>query len=454
MTTPISLPIAIGPGIDLHPGIHSTLLTSPPPGVTYLRHDASHLFFFPPGAAFPDVYTTAHWGEFVSFPVQTPIVHSARWPVLNAPAWVADMDDFGYPLLGGRALFHERAWPRFRAEIGRPGGPLPNDPIRIRLIHMLRAYAHPSCRAILFGTQVGLARAAKMLTDFEAGPDGETFLRKSQVLGPAMPPLAAARVHKKWEDPSGTNVIFCGVGWQLKNGLLAVRVMAKMAAKHPTARFIYVGDTPPHYRNTEERAALPPNLRLVGQVPRSHVQTLFEGAHILFHPSQSESFGMVLLEAAAAGLAIVCAQGRGMEHLHEIVDHRGALTVNRDVVPTLDEEQAFAAQLDTLITDRAIARAKGLWNHARVESSLLSTTNRNAALTAVYQNALSAPETNGLTEQQLLHHSRVECVHMTSRQVTEAEVEFRERFAVEALGFRMDVETRPRSPEPVSAPLT
>ena len=439
-----SLEVVIGPGIDLHAGIHGALLASPPPGIAYARRDGEHVFLFPQGSAYPDVFETPHWGEYVSLAEGAPLVHSARWPVLRARAWVADMDDFGYPVLGGRTSFNERTWPRFRREVSRPGGPPEGDPIRLRLTSMLRAYAHPSCRAILFGTKVGLARAEKILSDFEAGADGEAFLRKARVLGPAMPPAPRARVLEKWEEKTGINVLFCGVGWELKNGPLAIRVMARMAVKHPKARFLYVGDTPPELRGDERRSALPANLRLIGKVAPEHVKKLFDGAHILFHPSRSESFGMVLLEAAAAGLAIVCARGHGMEHLDEIVDERGASTVDRATVAPADEEEGFAAKLDGLLSDRALARAKGLWNHAHVEGSLLSSVNRNAALAEVYHRAVESSAPEGLQERDLLAERPAELLRLTSREVREAEIDLRARTAAEAFGYRIEIQTTPR----------
>lgn len=439
------LNVTLGPSIDLHVGIHGALLASPPEGITYARRGGTHVFLFPPGSAYPDVFETPHWGEFVSLGEDAPVVHSARWPVLNARAWVADMDDFGYPVLGGRTLFNEAFWGPFRREVGRPGGPPADHPLRLRLSHMLRAYAHPSCRAILFGTTLGLARAAQFISDLEAGADGEAFLRKAQVLGPAMPPVPAESVAAKWQGQTGTNVLFCGMGWRLKNGALAIRVMARLAVKHPGARFIHAGDVPPEYRDDQRRRALPPNLRLLGPVPREHAKALFEGAHILFHPTRSESFGMVLLEAAAAGLAVVCARGRGLEHLDEIVDPRGAATLDRGAVPEGDEEAVFTTLLDALLTDRQAAETMGMRNHARVEGSMLSSVNRNAALASVYHRAVETAAGEGLREQDLAADRPADLLRLTSREVRQAEAELRARTGADALGVRLEVQTTRRA---------
>ena len=433
------LEVVIGPAVDLHVGIHGALLASPPTGISYARRGGTHVFLFPQGSAYPDVFETPHWGELVAFSGAAPLVHTAAWPALNARAWVVDMDDFGYPVLGGRAFCSRDFRQQYRQEVGKPGGPPADHAIHLRLSRMLRAYAHPSCRAILFWTKYGLDRAAQMISDLDAGADGQTFLQKARVLGPAMPPLSPPRLGAKWQGEPRMNVLFCGVGWQLKNGPLAIRVMAKLAAKHPAARFIYAGDTPPEYRDDHRRRALPPNLRLLGQVPHEHVKTLFEGAHILFHPSKSESFGMVLLEAAAAGLAIVCARGRGMEHLDEILDARGAATFDRGVVPAADEEDIFTTLLDGLLTDRQAARAMGMWNHARVETSMLSTVNRNAALASVYHRAVETAAGEGLREQDLALGADVQ--RLRSEELRAAEREFRARTGADALGFRVEVHT-------------
>jgi glycosyltransferase involved in cell wall biosynthesis len=233
---------------------------------------------------------------------------------------------------------------------------------------------------------------------------------------------------------SGTNVLFCGNDWRIKNGPLAVQVMARLAAKHPAARFIYLGHAPP-----QTQVKLPTNFRLLGSVPRTHAQALFAGAHILFHPARSESFGMVLLEAAASGLAIVCGGGRGMEHVGEIVDAEGAAILDRDVCSPDDEEPMFEALLDGLLADRVRTQGMGLRNHARVETTTLCLRNRNAALAAIYRRALETAASRGLREEDLGIDPSLAIHRISGAQVQAAEQDFRRRHAFSELSVRFEM---------------
>lgn len=425
--------VPFGPMIDLHRGIHGTFLESPPEGVAFDPQHPSHSFLFPLGAGYPNVFEALHSGEFVRFDRQAPLVHSIRWPVLGARAWVADMDDFGYPLLGGRAVVNPAVRRHLDRVFASPVGPPEDHPVRVRLKHMLSAYAHPSCRSILMLTRYAISEASRMIDALEGGADGEAFLRKCSVLGPALAPLDPVRLDAKWRA-GRLNVLFCGNDWRVKKGDLAVRTMARLAARHPTVRFVHVGQIPPGF--AQASTSLPSNLRVAGRLPPDHVGALFEGAHVLFHPAESESLGMVLLEAAAAGLAIVCARGRGMRHLDEVVDAQGAAIVDRDVVRAADEEAAFEAQLETLLTQRALAEAMARHNHGRLERSQYSIPNRNAALVDVYERAIASAAATALTERDVGLGRPVEIVRLAGTEVVAAERAMRSRTGTDEAAVR------------------
>lgn len=431
-----SMDVVIGPQMDLHPGIHGGLLDAPPTGVSYTEMEATHSFLFAAGTGFPDVYESLHWAECVRFARDAPLVHAARWPVLGARAWVADMDDFGYPALLGRPSYSAHTRRRIARDLRAPGGLAADHPIRLRCAHMLRAYAHPSCRAILFRTRHALELAARTIADHGGGADGRAFLDKCHVVGPAVDPIPRAEALEKWEREAPMNVLFCGNDWAIKQGPLALRVFTRLATRHPRARFVYAGEPPPRDRDAP---ALPANVRVLGSVPRAQILALLRGAHVLFHPARSESFGMVLLEAAAAGCAIVCAAGRGMEHVSEIVDPRGAALVDRTSVAEHDEEHAFEAHLARLVADRRAARALGLANHDHVAVGIHATANRNARLSEVYREAIARPAPRGLAEVDVASGRPVEVVRLGAAQMREAEANCRRKPGCDAVSVRLEL---------------
>lgn len=62
-----------------------------------------------------------------------------------------------------------------------------------------------------------------------------------------------------------------------------------------------------------ERSLIPdlPGLKLLGQIPRSQIPALYAQADVFVFPSMFEGFGLVLLEALAAGLPIIATKHTG-----------------------------------------------------------------------------------------------------------------------------------------------
>ena len=93
---------------------------------------------------------------------------------------------------------------------------------------------------------------------------------------------------------------------------------------------------------------------------------------------------MGLLEAAAAGLAILCTEGPGMEHVGELlVEGEQALFVS-NALPLQNRIAAFAAAVEELIHDGARRCRMGTCNRERAISMLRR---RNAQLLAIYEAA-------------------------------------------------------------------
>jgi glycosyltransferase involved in cell wall biosynthesis len=84
-----------------------------------------------------------------------------------------------------------------------------------------------------------------------------------------------------------------------------------------------------------------------GPLPRADVRRALRSAHVLAHASRFEAFGIVLLEAMAAGLPVVAV---GISAVPEVVDdgHTGLLARPED-------PQSLADCLGTVLGDEALA---------------------------------------------------------------------------------------------------
>jgi glycosyltransferase-like protein len=154
---------------------------------------------------------------------------------------------------------------------------------------------------------------------------------------------------------SATDVVVLSVGGvePRKNTLLALHAVAAAHGRVPTLRWIVVGDHSiwDHSafvaRFEEERARLPAALRerifRAGTIPEEELTSLYAMSDVLLCPSREEGFGLCVLEAMAAGAAVV-APGRAP--FDEYLDDSCAALVDPDSVTSV------AAALAALGEDR------------------------------------------------------------------------------------------------------
>jgi len=113
-------------------------------------------------------------------------------------------------------------------------------------------------------------------------------------------------------------------------------------------RLVLAGDGPLRgaVHAEAQRLGVADRVELVGAVARADIPALLASADLFALPSVNEAFGIVALEARAAGLPIVAMRQGGAAELVEH-GHHGLLAAD-------DEE--FAAQLGTLVVDAALRR--------------------------------------------------------------------------------------------------
>lgn len=113
----------------------------------------------------------------------------------------------------------------------------------------------------------------------------------------------------------------------------------------PEVHFIWVGGMPfgkaaaEHTSMQRLMESVPPNVTFSGIVPFEEMRKYYQAADVFFLPSAQETFGLVIVEAAAAGLPVV---------LRDIPDY--AETFKGDAVMATDG--TFADELLSLKTDK------------------------------------------------------------------------------------------------------
>lgn len=176
------------------------------------------------------------------------------------------------------------------------------------------------------------------------------------------------------------NVLYVGRLEQRKGVAHLVRAFARIAGQYPQAQLLLGGNGPE--RESLERLVGQLGLtrvRFLGYVPASDLPRLLAAADIFCAPATyAESFGIVLIEAFAAGLPIVAAANPGYAGL--LAHHPGNL-----LVPPADD-RLLAGALAALIEQPVYRRRVGLRNHTAVDRYSWETV--GSAILDVYKQVL------------------------------------------------------------------
>lgn len=95
---------------------------------------------------------------------------------------------------------------------------------------------------------------------------------------------------------------------------LLIAVIPRILDVHPNVRFI-IGGSGPQAIDLEqmlERRMLQDRVEMLGAVRHEEVRDVMVRGHIYLHPSLTEAFGTVIVEAASCGLFVVCTQVGGI----------------------------------------------------------------------------------------------------------------------------------------------
>ncbi|KAL3424155.1 hypothetical protein PVAG01_03436 [Phlyctema vagabunda] len=95
---------------------------------------------------------------------------------------------------------------------------------------------------------------------------------------------------------------------------LLIAAIPRIVAIHPNIRFIIAGSGPKaiDLEQMLERNVLQDRVEMLGPVRHEEVRDVMVRGHIYLHPSLTEAFGTVIVEAASCGLYVVCTQVGGI----------------------------------------------------------------------------------------------------------------------------------------------
>ncbi|THC92195.1 hypothetical protein EYZ11_008322 [Aspergillus tanneri] len=95
---------------------------------------------------------------------------------------------------------------------------------------------------------------------------------------------------------------------------LLIAAIPRILASHPNVRFVIAGSGPKaiDLEQMLERNVLQDKVEMLGSVRHEEVRDVMVRGHIYLHPSLTEAFGTVIVEAASCGLYVVCTRVGGI----------------------------------------------------------------------------------------------------------------------------------------------
>lgn len=172
----------------------------------------------------------------------------------------------------------------------------------------------------------------------------------------------AARFQQPAPAPArhGPTILATGGVKRRKGTHLLVTALAEVRRRIPDAQLVVTGQSDPDYLTYVQgqiaALGLQGCVHLPGMVPEDVLRGWYQGADVFAVPSlnigaQFEGFGLVFLEASAAGLPVIGTRGSGVEEA--VIDGRTGLLVPQD------DARALAAAILRVLTDDALRARLG-----------------------------------------------------------------------------------------------
>jgi glycosyltransferase involved in cell wall biosynthesis len=177
------------------------------------------------------------------------------------------------------------------------------------------------------------------------------------------------------------DVLFTYVGrlWPEKNLPFLIESFARICQDHDNARLLLVGSGPEQRRLAHQaaEAGIDTKVYFTGAIEHSQLPQYYQTADIFISPSNTETFGLTVIEAMASGLPVIGIDSVGISDtvVHDVT---GLLTKN--------DIENFTEAMRQLLVNRDLRQEMG--KHALRESSRYRIENSVEQLQEVYQQAI------------------------------------------------------------------
>jgi len=236
----------------------------------------------------------------------------------------------------------------------------------------------------------------------------------------------------KWSKGGPLTVVFCGRDYESKNGRMALEIFNRLSREFATDRFVYIGNVP--QEELRRRRESPTSVVHHQSLPHKQTLSVLSAAHILFHPSKFEGLGIIFLEAAASGMAVITATGGAMRHVEELFGTGGAMLVNRDNIGQSEEASAFETHLRYILSNPGVAKSMAYHNFNLATVGKLSPERSRRILLKVYEHALERPAKTPLTLGQIPYRDGA-LLRFSSRQLEQEGRDYRREANVTQVRF-------------------
>ena len=166
-----------------------------------------------------------------------------------------------------------------------------------------------------------------------------------------------------------------------KNLAFLTEAVCAFLQRSPTSHFLLAGYGPSEefVKRTFERVGLANRLHITGQVSGETVVNTYHAMDVFVFASKSETQGMVLVEAMAAGVPVIALDAPGVR---EVVDHHNGRLL------AAEDQTAFAAALSWFIS-LSNAQRNALQQGTRATAERFSTSTCTDSTLTLYRDVMA-----------------------------------------------------------------